>query len=311
MNLSDLDELEAPYQTMSDREISEGTDLNTLEPFQLSENVECEEFELKLPPPFDYQNPLLVSGTEQNSSKSLVEDLSKSLPPGLLAEPKKLVNERLKVTQIRGPDLSRDLDKFRQLLPPEVLQRANQISQQMITPIRKGKPRQYLIFVCLSYAIDDCNFEMLPKQLAEMVGIASTQIETALNKFSEIETGYRHIPLRDRRLEMSEVGNSHTIEVKINQIINYVKQYWGLVLLEEDNLGQAIQFAKEILWKDVKLSRALINGASEHVAASILLFYLDIQGFRIRKSSYTEACKISTTTLNSIRQLVSTIYLSS
>lgn len=195
----------------------------------------------------------------------------------------------------RPGDIKKDLEKYKDVVPGQVLQRANIICDQMRIPIKKGKPRKKLIFVCMAYAFEDCGIPKIHKEVAQLVDLDPGKIASAFHDYDEMKTGYRHV--RNQNITL------------ITEIERFISDYWRRLGLEKDNLADAQRFCTDIFKKDCANQRKLESSHPQNIAAGLLRYYCDVHGFIVHRESYaTSVVNLSPATVNKIVSLVCEIH---
>ncbi len=169
----------------------------------------------------------------------------------------------------------------------DIKKEANKIFLNMNVTIKRGKRRKKIVFFCIYQAYKNFDIPCDPKVIAKIVNIETKEITKAFSLCSETETGYRPTPRRYTP-------------------VDFIPVYFPLTNLTSDNMQNIIELTKEILEK----SEDLYDAFPQTVAASILMYYMKINGVEYDKS-FAKSVEKSEVTLIEMSRKISDIHNSS
>ena len=175
-------------------------------------------------------------------------------------------------------------------LPINIVNSASNIYQNMTIGTKRGKRRRMLKFFCAFTAYNQENIPVDPVWLAKKCEIDRSSISKALSMCSSVHTQYNAPLVR------------YTPK-------NYIPVYFkklndGWISFPEGALEDIYTMTDEIVEKDTDLK----DEKPQTVAAAILVFYLQINGYSIDKNKYNSIFGRSDMTINKIKKRVSAAY---
>lgn len=176
-----------------------------------------------------------------------------------------------------------DLDKIN--ISDDVRIEAERIFQQLETNTKRGKRRKKLLFYCIFNAYLSLKQSKDPKYVAELVGIAPTEMSKAFSMCSESQTNYRPPSV-------------------FHSPIDFIPEYHRKVGLDESCLDSVLDLAKTILKKDPDLN----ENYPQVVAAGILLYYMTINGVSVNKKEFSKLVRRSEMTISKMYKRISYIH---
>lgn len=144
----------------------------------------------------------------------------------------------------------------------------------------KGNNKNLCKFACIYYAHEELDQPTDPKYLAEKLKVNPAKCRDALNKFSELQTGY--CPAKR--------------EANASQLIPELMEKLGI----RNGFIDAQRFSDKILKKNPDLKEI----SPQNLSAAILLHYLIIHGFDINLVTYPSIVEKKKATIDSIYRKV-------
>lgn len=170
-------------------------------------------------------------------------------------------------------------------LPDDVKQYADRIFQQLETNTKRGKRRRKLIFYCILTAYNLLKKPQDPKIIAEIVGIADTEMTKAVSMCSELQTKFR-------------------APTTFRLPTDFIPEYAHIVGISESSINDVMNLGYEILEKD----KDLLENYPQVVAAGIILYYLTINGVTVNKREFAKIIKRSEMTISKMYKRIMTIH---
>lgn len=144
----------------------------------------------------------------------------------------------------------------------------------------KGNNKNLCKFACIYYAHEELDQPTDPKYLAEKLKVNPAKCRDALNKFSELQTGY--CPAKR--------------EANASELIPELMEKLGI----RNGFIDAQRFSEKILKKSPNLKEI----SPQNLSAAILLHYLTIHGFDINLVTYPSIVEKKKATIDSIYRKV-------
>jgi len=176
-----------------------------------------------------------------------------------------------------------DLEKIG--LAESIINQADNIYKQMNIGTKRGKRRKQLIFFCIFSAYNQQNIAVDPVELIKRCGLDKSSISKSLSMCSPIQTDY-DAPLV-RKIPQDFINIHYD---KLKEIVEF----------PEDALDDIYDITEEVLEQDLDLH----DDKPQTVAAAILDYYLQLQGYCLDKSKYDEIFGSSDMTINKIKKKV-------
>lgn len=181
-----------------------------------------------------------------------------------------------------------DIDKLG--FPPDIVNIADSVYQDMDLGTKRGKRRKMLIFYCVFTAYNQANITVDPIWLANLCGLERSNISKALSMCSPVSTG-AEVPM-----------------VKFTTPKSYIPVYFNklqeLVNFPDTVIQEIYDISDEILEKDPTLN----DEKPQTVAAAILVHYMKMHNYTIDKEKYKSIFKRSDMTINKIKKRVIAAY---
>ncbi len=175
-------------------------------------------------------------------------------------------------------------------LPTNIINSACKIHQNMNVGTRRGKRLRMLIFFCTFTAYSKESITVDPVKLAKICNIERSSISKSLSMCSTVNTQYTTPLVR---------------YTPRNYIPIYYKKLNDVYIsFPDEALENIYVMTDEIMNKDPDLK----DEKPQTVAAAILVFYLQINGYTIEKTKYNSIFNRSDMTINKIKKRVKTAY---
>lgn len=173
--------------------------------------------------------------------------------------------------------------------PVNIISEADDIYSKLDTGTKRGKRRKQMMFFCVKTAYNKLGIPEDPNKIANMCGIARSDISKAQSMCSRTKTNYK-APL---------VHHEPEDFLKI-----YYRKIQDLFTFSENTMGEIMEMCDEIMEKDEELE----DEKPQTVAAAIIVFYLAIHGYSIEKKRYKEIFGSSDMTVNKVKNKVRDAY---
>lgn len=181
-----------------------------------------------------------------------------------------------------------DIDKLG--FPPDIVNIADSIYQDMDLGTKRGKRRKMLIFYCVFTAYNQENITVDPIWLANICGLERSNISKALSMCSPVLIG------------------TETPAVKFTTSKSYIPVYFNKlrewINFPDTAIQEIYDISDEILEKDPTLN----DEKPQTVAAAILVHYMKMHGYIIDKEKYKTIFKRSDMTINKIKKRIVAAY---
>jgi len=175
--------------------------------------------------------------------------------------------------------------------PSEIIVKADEVFSQMNSGCKRGDRKNQQMFFCAHTAYNILRIPIDPADIASMCGIAPSEISKAFSMCSPSKTGYQ--------------APSVNWEPK-----DYLKFYYQKIInldimeFDENVLHQIEKICNEIMENDEKLE----DEKPQTVAAAIIVYYLQINGYAVDVNKYTEIFGRSQMTIQKIKNKVAEAY---
>lgn len=147
----------------------------------------------------------------------------------------------------------------------EIKETAEQIFKQLDTTTKRGNKRKKLIFYCVYNAYKSLGIIEDAKTIADVVGIAHTDITKAFSLYSEAKTNYQ-------------------APVTFHTPSDFIHKYYKEAGLSPECLEPLLNLAEEVL----ELDPELYESYPQVVAAGIILYYMTINGVAVNKKEFAK-----------------------
>ena len=174
-------------------------------------------------------------------------------------------------------------------LPLEIINKADEIYCDMQAGTKRGNRRKQLIFFCVLTAYNQLGIAQDPVKLANICGIKPSDMSKALSMCSSVITNFETPLVR---------------YVPKDFIEGYYEKLSKFLTFEDDALDDIYFMAEEIMAAD----KELMDEKPQTVAAAILVFYLNLQGYAIEKDKFKIIFGRSDMTINKVKNKVADAY---
>ncbi len=177
--------------------------------------------------------------------------------------------------------------------PPEIVDKAVELhSQSKIIP-RRNRRRKQIIFYYVLAAYNTLGISVEPKGLAERCGIKGKEISKAISQCAV--NASVNVPNIVVKTPIEFISNCYDMIIKRTDL---------RIQFPEGAESQIIEMAKEIIQNDPKL----LTPKPQMVAASIVLYYLTINGINPNRRDFASLFNNSDMTINKLYKEVSQAY---
>lgn len=221
----------------------------------------------------------IYSSSPDNEDKVYIYNGSESCP---------LYTKHHAIPRSNEKTIRPDLEKLG--LPSNIINTADNIFQTMDVGTKRGKRRRMLLFYCSFTAYNQQNIPIDPFTLAKNCGLDRSGISKALSMCSPVQTNLSTPLVRYTPLDYIPV------------YFDKLNEDW--IEFPSGALDDIYKITKEVLSKDLDLS----DEKPQTVAAAILVFYLQMNGFSIDKLKYQDIFGRSDMTINKIKKRISKAY---
>ena len=175
-------------------------------------------------------------------------------------------------------------------LSSDIISSANNIYKNMSIGTKRGKRRRMLIFFCVFNAYVENNITVDPISLAKKCGLDKSGISKALSMCSPVNS-----------VSESPLVN-HTANNYIKVFYDKLNQNW--IDFPADSLDHINDMTDYILESDPEL----MDEKPQTVAAAVLVFYMQLNGYCLNKEKYKGIFGISDMTINKLKKRINRAY---